>query len=119
MTKFTNGPLAGKVLQLRRAPMLLRATHDVSADAFDALDQLDDKPKRSEEIYVYRKVEDNGMIHINARDKHGKHCGGFYPMATYVLHDPQPAQDVCRNNQKWQEWAQEEKSRLDELTKPA
>ena len=102
MTTFTNGPAKGSVLSLRRAPLFLRAVQDAKGN-WDALDQIDDKPKSSETVTVYRLVENRGMIHICSRSK-GKNTGGYFAMASYELHDEQPGDEIVRDTSKWQEW---------------
>lgn len=48
MTRFTDGPAQGLVLMLRRAARFLRVVHD--GKKFDALDQLNDRPRPEERI---------------------------------------------------------------------
>lgn len=106
MTTFTDGPAAGTTLSLRRAPLFLRVVR--GPGGIDGLDQLDDRPAIDEELFAYRKVEDRGMVHINARDKRGRHCGGFFAMATYQFVDAQPDDSTMRTNMKWAAWAEAE-----------
>lgn len=105
MIRFTNGPAAGTTLMLRRAPQFLRVVRGPDGK-IDALDQLDDRPALDETITVYRLLEGGGMIHLNMRDKKGKHCGGFYAMATYELVEPQPADADVRSTAAWRGWAE-------------
>lgn len=102
MTKFEDGPASGKVLALRRAPLLLRVVRDRETGAIDALDQLADEPKASEEVIVYVQTENRGMVHINR----GRHGSGWFTIATYKLHEPQPDQVTVRGA-LWPAWATE------------
>lgn len=54
MTTFTDGPAAAIQLNISRTPIYLRVVHDIATDQWDALDQLADTPKPTEEIHVYR-----------------------------------------------------------------
>src|ERR1700730_5412825 len=103
MAKFTNGPAANVMLNIRRAPLFLRVVRDTKGQ-WDALDQLSDTPEYDETIYAYRLTSNDGMIHINSRDrKTGSHTGGFFVLATYEVVDPQPDDATMRSNKKWSE----------------
>lgn len=120
MTKFTDGPAAGKCLQLRRIPLYLRVVRSQRSGAFDALDQLDDEPKAWEELSAYRLVESGGMIHINSRDpKTGRRNGGTYPLAKYALVADQPDDATMRDAKKWQAWCYREYGRVKCASKSA
>ena len=54
-TRFIDGPAKGVVLDLERTPHYLRVVHDSETWQWDALDQLDDEPKPTETIFVYRR----------------------------------------------------------------
>jgi len=107
MTTFTDGPAAGTVLELRRAPKFLRVVRDADGTV-DALDQLNDTPKPSETILAYRLVKHLGTVHLNRRDRHGRHTGGTLQFATYALIVPQPDDSDMRLNARWQMWAMEQ-----------
>ncbi len=114
MVTFLNGPAAGQILQLQRAPMLLRVTRDKLGDgAFDALDQLDDTPKGTEELWAYRCVENHGMVHISYTRK-GRRCGGFYAHAKYALVEQQPEEKIMRNTARWRQWCIEASKKVRE-----
>jgi hypothetical protein len=104
MTKFTDGPAAGVVLSLHRAPLYLRVVRDTDGKV-DALDQLDDRPEIDEEVFAYALTENRGIVHINARDNRGRRCGGFFPMTTYQLAITQPTDKTMRDSKAWGEWA--------------
>ena len=111
MTKFSDGPAAGVVLSLRRAPLFLRVVQDGIDGQFDALDQLDDEPKPGETFTVYRCVENHGMVHL-CGSRNGRRWGGWFAHATYCLHGTQPPIEVCVDVRKWQEWAKAEAANL-------
>lgn len=113
MTEFLDGPAAGVNLTLRRAPLFLRVTKDADGN-FDALDQLEDTPRLDEEITVYYKTVDHGMIHLNMRDRKGKHCGGWRAMAKYRLFAEQPVEEIVRSKVKWRNWCELHKDVLQE-----
>jgi len=102
MTSFNDGPAVGKVLGLRRAPLFLRVVVDPKGEV-DALDQLDDKPRPSETVTVYRLVENRGMVHVCSRSK-GKNTGGYFAMATYEVCPEQPDAETARSATGWPEW---------------
>lgn len=106
MTKFTNGPAAGVVLSLRRAPLFLRVTKERYSDKplWDALDQLSDEPKPSEDLIAYARTSFDGHVHIRRDRKAGG--SGFFAMATYALVEQQPDDATMRDAAKWREWCQ-------------
>lgn len=104
MTKFEDGPAAGKVLQLRRAPLFLRVVQD-SRGEFDGLDQPGDVPRPDETVMVYVKASSDGIIHLDSRNKDGQPNGRWFPLSTYTLFAEQPEDAVVRNNETWAAWA--------------
>lgn len=106
MTKFLDGPAAGKVLALRRAPFFLRVVVSITHGEIDALDQLTDQARPSESIYVYRQTKNSGGAFICSRGSKAKRAAsGYFPLVEYSLHSEQPTDEVLRDNTKWQEWA--------------
>jgi len=105
MITFEDGPAAGVVLELRRAPPFLRVVIDRKTGEVDALDQLDDRPRPGEEIHVYRRAG-------RARRYHVKACrrseSGYVLQARYRQHEEQPADHVGRDCKSWQNWAGEQ-----------
>ncbi len=104
MTKFQDGPAAGKTLAIRRSPLFLRVVDDNGT--FDALDQLDDRPNITEKVYVYVLVRNDGMIHLNMRNAQGRPCGGYFAMAEYRLFEQQPEDATVRSRRGWPEWCE-------------
>jgi hypothetical protein len=100
MIRFRIGPADGKILELRRAPLFLRVVVD-SDGTVDALDQLDDEPKPTETIHVYRRDGEAGRGIACTR---GKGCVPFVT-ADYIYHHEQPTDDEARNRERWVDWA--------------
>lgn len=106
MTSFLDGPATGVVLALSRAPRYLRAVHnpiESHRDGWDALDQLNDRPKSDETVYAYRMVGDSGSVHIDYTEK-GKRKGKTLVTAEYAFIPDQPSQEILRDSTLWQEW---------------
>lgn len=101
MTRFVDGPAAGKTLLLKRAPLFLRAVQTASGE-WDALDQLDDEPQAGEHIYVYQRSGPPLRAHINF----GRRGCGFFEGGEYRLAAAQPPDDVLRDRVSWRAWAQ-------------
>jgi hypothetical protein len=108
-TRFRDGPAEGKVLQLSRTPMpyFLRVTQKPDG-TIDALDQVEDTPEDDEKIFVYRKISDDGTVHVDGRDKDGKRFGRWYTCCTYALHETQPEDAVLRGKDSWPAWCRSE-----------
>lgn len=104
MTKFLDGPAAGKVLDLRRAPLLLRVVIDRRGNV-DALDQVDDVPHAGETIHVYRLQGPPQRVHLCIRGK-GRSGSGWREIGEYALNSEQPADEVARDNRRWRAWAE-------------
>lgn len=106
MTTFQDGPAAGKVLDLARAPLLLRVVID-DAGTVDALDQLSDSPRVGEKVYVYRLVSNDGSVHV-CGTKNGRRWGATLQRTVYRLHEQQPDDKAARWTTDWQRWATEQ-----------
>lgn len=103
---FTNGPAAPLILSIRRYPVLLRVVRDISVDPpkWDALDQLDDKAKETEQIYVYRLMEQPASCHIDGV-RNGRRFGEWTQIGRYeVLPDVMIPDEILRNNETWKAW---------------
>jgi hypothetical protein len=116
MMKFIDGPAGGQVLQLRRAPLLLRVVEEPAFEEgkpskWDALDQLSDSPRMTERVHVYRLNGEAQSVHLCIRGKN-RRAGGWYQIGEYVYHDRQPDRDTGRQMVKWRAWAVEEQRRL-------
>lgn len=106
MITFIDGPAQGKTLELHRTPIMLRVVKSTLTGEWDALDQLDDTPKASEEIHVYRmRPGSSGTVHVDYRDaKTGRRRGSWMKYAEYTLWPEQPADAIVRTNERWREW---------------
>lgn len=114
MTNFTDGPAAGTILELRRAPLFLRVVS--GASGWDALDQLTDTPLPDETITVYVLVENHGWIHLNRRDKNGKNTSGTFQRATYRVFEEQPEDMILRTTARWRAFCEATKDQLTDRT---
>lgn len=93
------GPAGAHGLMLGRAPYLLRVVVDRETGVVDALDQLDDVPRSSEDIYVYRLVSRPMEAHVCAR-------GGCSWVASGVYrHVPDAPAEELRDTDRWRAWA--------------
>jgi hypothetical protein len=100
MIRFLDGPMAGKSLACKRAPLFLRVVKDGNDGTFDALDQLHDRPSLVESITVYERVTKPMNVHVNARG-----ASGWYQLADYHLVTPPPADADVRDTRRWRDWA--------------
>lgn len=106
MITFRDGPARGQVLQLKRAPRLLRVVCSKSGE-WDALDQLGDTPAAGESITVYQLDPSTvSRYHLLCgRGKGGRNASGWYLRAEYFVLSEQPADEQVRDNAAWQAWA--------------
>ncbi len=72
---------------------------------WDALDQLDDTPKPTEEIFLYALTEKPGWMHLCIRGK-GKAAGVFYTTGRYRHVALQIPDATLRDTQAWRTWCQ-------------
>jgi hypothetical protein len=105
---FLDGPAVGVQLQLRRIPLYLRVVHS-GQRTWDALDQLDDEPKRNETIYVYRRDERQQptKYHLCFRSRN-KRASGVYWTCDYRFVAEQPADELVRSTEAWRAWVTEQ-----------
>ncbi|HEY1187150.1 MAG TPA: hypothetical protein VGE74_05800 [Gemmata sp.] len=102
MTRFTDGPAAGVVLSLRRAPLFLRVVRD-AAGKFDALDQLADEPAVDESLTAYVLAGEPSVMFLDWTEK-GKRRGGRFVSASYRHVPDQPPDWVMRDQGAWRAW---------------
>jgi hypothetical protein len=103
MTRFLDGPAAGVLLMLRRAPRFLRVVK--GSEGWDALDQLADAPAAGETITAYRRVGTPGAVHLLMSRGRGRTRSAWYRTAEYRAVDPQPPAEVLRETASWRAWA--------------
>lgn len=99
MTQLLDGPAAGKVLMLKRAPLFLRVVISDKSE-IDALDQLTDEPLANERIYAYKLAGDVTRVHVNR----GRNGCGWYVGGPYRLVLEQPDDATMRDRARWREW---------------
>lgn len=104
MITFIDGPAKGQPLSLARTPIMLRVVHDSAANAWDALDQLDDTPKTGERIYLYRLAGKPTWMHLDGRDKNGRRWGRTEWSADYAFYAEQPPDADMRTSERWAAW---------------
>jgi hypothetical protein len=100
-TRFVGGPADRRTLLLERAPLYLRVC--LNGSKIDALDALDDEPQPGETVTVYRKLSDDGTVHLDYTEK-GRRKGKWFSSATYTVLEAQPGDEVTRTNTGWREW---------------
>lgn len=103
MIRFVDGPAAEALLMLKRAPLFLRVVFNTEEQQWDALDQLIDKPKAADAIFVYRRQGDANVAMIDWTEK-GRRVGGRFASATYSYVEPQPDDATMRDTKLWREW---------------
>src|SRR5262245_28164763 len=107
-TKFLDGPAAGQVLCIGRAPFFLRVVRNRQGE-WDCLDQPKDMPNVEEQIFVYRRVkgEAHPTVHLCRRPT----GSGWFCVAEYVHHETQPDDETARSPGKWPKWCEKEYER--------
>lgn len=115
MTEFLDGPAAGVKLMLRRAPTCLRVVR--APKGWDALASVSSGTvaEPGEWIYVYRRVGQAGMMHINARPR-GK--SGTFAIAQYRHVPDAPQHPALRDNQAWRTWTLANRAMMEAQAKP-
>ena len=103
MLSLMDGPCKG-VFLVKTAPDFLRAVIDKKGET-DVLDQLEDKPKASETVYVYKLVGNRGHIHICMSPR--SHSG-FYALGDYSYLPEVNGADL-RDNTAWESWVKAQK----------
>lgn len=98
-------------LSLKRTPKYLRFTCSGSAVCsrnWDALDQLDDQPRPGEQLVAAVLVR-RGSCHLD-RVLNGRRVGEWHQTAEYKRLEEQPADEVMRSAEKWQEWCSQKEA---------
>jgi hypothetical protein len=101
---FADGPAMGRILHLRRAPLLLRVV--ILGAAIDALDLLTDEPQACEQVViVYRAVEVRRYVHVKAVGP----TNGWWARCRYemVPQHQQPKPVIVRRKEAWREWCRQ------------
>lgn len=104
---FLDGPAAGVTLYLTRAPVLLRVVHSAHG-GWDALDALEDRPKRTERVIVYRRASEVAWAFIDYSTPGGRRRGERIAIADYRILPVQPAGEHTRENEAWRKWCMSE-----------
>lgn len=102
MTTFQDGSAKGRAFFLSRSPHFLRVVTDGSTWA--ALDKLEDKPAADEAIYVYRRIDRAGVMHIGCRGSESR----TYSSTDYALVNPAPPDSEIRTTDHWRRWTREQ-----------
>lgn len=92
-----DGPAAGVGFSLRRAPTYLRLVRDRESGKWDALDQPEDEPRDTEDVFAYR-IEPGTWSFVFVRP------GGRYEYGRY-RHLPEAPAEVLRSRPLWLTWA--------------
>jgi hypothetical protein len=110
--RILDGPAAGQVLALRRAPLYLRLVRTVGGD-WDALDQREDQCSADELPHAYERIGEASTVHV--RMSRGS---GWYQVAEYRAIVDQPDEATMRSNQRWRDWAVDRFDRTSSGTVP-
>jgi hypothetical protein len=93
----------GPTLHLKRTPLYLRFVYSGrDCKTLDALDQLDDEAKDSEDIIVARCVR-HGNVHVD-RTVNGRRVGEWFTQAEYEPIEPQPQRNDVALKDDWAKW---------------
>lgn len=108
---FLNHPLCRQSLSLERTPRFLRFVCRESCRKWDALDQPDDIAADDEFILAAIWSHTNSVHVDGVRD--GKRFGEWRKSITYKPIEPQPPQDLLRDNERWRSWCMAENERTE------
>lgn len=98
MITLIDGKVEGTYL-VKRAPIFLRAVIDERTGDKDVLNELDDEPRPTEKVYIYKLFDDTSPVHLNF----GGGKGGFYVMGKY-RHLPDVDGETLRETEVWRAW---------------
>jgi hypothetical protein len=79
---------------------------------FDALDQLEDEPEKTEQLFVYILRGEVGRAFIDGTDKNGRRTGWMTMIADYYFFPDQPADEAMRVTKNWRAWTEEQGKKL-------
>jgi hypothetical protein len=99
VTTFDDGPARGAHLNLGRLPFFLRVTRDRKTGAIDALNEAADKPRETEELFVYMLTHEPGRAFID-----GSKFRGLVSCGNYRLTAQQPTDAEMRDPDAWHRW---------------
>jgi hypothetical protein len=99
MLKLLDGPVEG-VYMCKRAPLFLRAVVDSKSGEKDVLNQLDDKPKATEQVFVYQRVGESGWVHLKMTKRSQS---GFYALGEYRYLQSVYGEGL-REETAWRQW---------------
>lgn len=102
MSMFLDGPAHGTKLRLASAPFLLRIAIERGTGAVDALDQIDDAPRDTEDVHVYRRDTDPVLV----CDRTNGSLGPCQMVADYLYVHTDAEQ--LRQKTAWDAWVKEQ-----------
>jgi hypothetical protein len=108
MLTLNDGPCKGTFM-VKRAPIFLRAVIDAKGE-IDVLDQLDDTPKKTEKIYVYKRIGQASTFHVKMAKRSEL---GWYVLADY-WYMPDVDGEQYRDNATWQLWVADELLKMED-----
>jgi hypothetical protein len=91
---------------VKRAPVFLRAVMDGKGET-DVLDQVEDTPKKTEKIYVYKRKGEGSWCHIKMVKRSQS---GYYALADY-WYMPDVDGEQFRDNNVWRSWSTEQQTK--------
>lgn len=100
--KFLDGPAEGIVMSVRRAPRWLRVVRNREDGSWDCLNELEDKPRLREDVFVYRLVPGTWFsAHVRP--------GGCKQFGDY-RHVPDAPTEKLRGTAAWRAWTTEQEA---------
>lgn len=117
MIQFRDGPAAGKLLELQRAPFFLRVVEGPAGE-IDALDQVQDKVEKTEKPIAYCRVTERGSVYVLYTDK-GRRRGKWLATGAYKVSPLQPSEAIMRSNNRWRKWCEQKIDEVKRMLWPA
>lgn len=109
MLRLRGGPAAG-AYAVKRAPYYLRAVISGNKEK-DVLDQPEDTANPDESIHVYRRIGEEGIVHLNFGGS--RRGSGFFATGEYE-HLPDVEGEDVRDNQAWRDWCRVQAAKEEE-----